>query len=503
MSSDPNPAATGPTLPRLLAAATLILTVLLSGCGGGGTTLAGGGTSGTGITQGSVTGFGSVVVNGTRFETSGADISIRGNDATQGDLAVGMVVTVRGQWDSGSGEGTARSIVYDDAFRGAISSDPTADGRFRVLGQVVQVTASTVFDLDVSTETPFAALAQGDRVAVSGHFDADGVLRATRVERPAPADGVRLRGRVADGSLNTETDRFELDGGQSVDYTVVITTGPYTEEELENRLAQASVVVVEGPGVDMDDVLNAKALSFPRGTLDDDVDDAQLEGLITSGTDWGSFAVSGQPVITVPGETEFDPRDPGNRPFSIGLRVEVEGSVDADSQLVAEQVELRPEGDLELEDAVAGIFPEAPQFETRLGVRVRVTDGTVFDFDDDARLPSFDALRDRWHLAGADFVEVDGFWDAESQHFAATHVEVEDEDDGCSVEGPIQEIETDPRVVRLLGIDVGVLDSVTLTDFVVGDVVEAEPDGNGNLVEDCTDGMSNAELQAEDDDVDD
>ena len=61
----------------------------LSTCGGiGGSEFAGGGTGGTGISTGSITGFGSVVMNGVHFRTDGnvAPGSRRKNCSTDGQI---------------------------------------------------------------------------------------------------------------------------------------------------------------------------------------------------------------------------------------------------------------------------------------------------------------------------------------------------------------------------------------------------------------------------------
>ena len=71
--------------------------VTLASCGGGGGGVASGGTGGTGITgvsQGPISGFGSVYVNGVRIHTGGAAITVDDNPGqTQAALGLGMVVT--------------------------------------------------------------------------------------------------------------------------------------------------------------------------------------------------------------------------------------------------------------------------------------------------------------------------------------------------------------------------------------------------------------------------
>ena len=77
---------------------------LLISCGsGGGGMTAGGGIGGTGvISSGTISAFGSIVVNGTEFDTSNAAIIVNGEEIGVGDefvqdnLDIGRVVTVEG-----------------------------------------------------------------------------------------------------------------------------------------------------------------------------------------------------------------------------------------------------------------------------------------------------------------------------------------------------------------------------------------------------------------------
>lgn len=484
MMASENPTAKAPirAICRLVLASALALGAGLSGCGGGSTNLAGGGTSGTGISQGSVTAFGSVVVNGVEFSTAGPDTEIRvpGNDqATETDLAVGMVVTVRGDWNPTTGLGTAERITYEDALRGPVSEIQPSAGTFRILGQLVRISANTVFDLGVDAQTPLAALNDGDHVAVSGHFAADGVLRATRVERPAALETVRLRGVVQ--AVDPESNRFTLAGGQTVDYDNLAEGGP----ELDPP-SDGDTVIAEGTlsgGVLLAEALRLLDAAQPVAEAGAEV---ELEGLITDGTDWEAFSVSGQPVVT-----QSPQGRPADSAFATGLRVEVEGRIDNAGRLVAEEVKLRPEGDLELEDIIADIDGDR-QFILRTGVPVQTTATTVFDLDEGDRRPAFGALDD------GDPVEVDGYWDQAAGTFVATRIELEDEDEGCSLEGLVEEATDNPPGIWMLGVFVEPLDVSNLQGL-VGSVVEAESE----RAEDCVDGMRNAEIDAADDDDDD
>ena len=139
----------------IMAAVTLLLLAGLAGCGGG----SGGGTSiasgigGTGkIASGSITGFGSIFVNGVEYNIDAANCSVDDTDVTgacQANLALGMVVAVEGTV-SGS-VGTATSVVFDANVEGPVSGLVTsADGftrSFSVLGINVTVDkGTTLFD---------------------------------------------------------------------------------------------------------------------------------------------------------------------------------------------------------------------------------------------------------------------------------------------------------------------------------------------------------------------
>ncbi len=83
---------------KLINPAIVGLTVLLiaSSCGEVelGSLFSGGGISGTGRFSGTITGFGSVFVNGVEIETTGAQISIDDISSVESDLKVGMKVQI-------------------------------------------------------------------------------------------------------------------------------------------------------------------------------------------------------------------------------------------------------------------------------------------------------------------------------------------------------------------------------------------------------------------------
>ena len=74
-----------------------------------------GGIGRTGIAQGPISTFGSVVVNGVRYDTSSASFTINGETGSESDLEVGQVVTVSGTIDDNGVDGSADDAEDLDA----------------------------------------------------------------------------------------------------------------------------------------------------------------------------------------------------------------------------------------------------------------------------------------------------------------------------------------------------------------------------------------------------
>jgi len=97
----------------------VVLACVLAACGGGGGgDLAGVGTGGTGTVSstvgvGPISGFGSVIISGVRYDDSAATVTDEdGNARTRADLKLGMVGAVSGSADFVAGTGVATGIRY-------------------------------------------------------------------------------------------------------------------------------------------------------------------------------------------------------------------------------------------------------------------------------------------------------------------------------------------------------------------------------------------------------
>jgi hypothetical protein len=410
---------------RLRALGVLLSTALgVIACGDGGN--GGGMTAGIdrgGITiaQGPITGFGSVIVNGVRWSTTGATILVDGATATEADLAIGQVVRVEGTLDAGGTTGTARSISFDDNVTGPIGSIDLANERFAVLGQIVQTSAATSFD-DSIVPRGLEGLAIGDVVEVSGLVAADGVINATRIERSAAADELEVRGEVS--GLDSGAQHFRINELE-VDYSAA-----QLEDFPASGPAEGDLVEVRGT-LDGEGTLIATRVEREDRTLRGDEDDeADFEGLVTRFVSATDFDVAGQPVTTN-AATEF--RDGTADDLVLGVNVEVEGEFDNSGRVVAEKVEFRRSAEVRIEALVDSIDTDADTLVV-LGVTVRATAATRFEDHSDADLERF-GIDD---LHAGDFVEIRAYSDGDA--LIATRIERDDTDDEVELRGRASEV---------------------------------------------------------------
>jgi len=303
-----------------------------SGCGGsgGGGSLAGGGIGGTGITaSGAITGFGSIFVNGIEFETVDASRDVDGeisvSDGTDDDtvLGIGMVVTVDGTLNDDGVTGTAKTIQYDPTVQGPVQGpivnvDPLTRS-FTVMGISVTVQNNTVF-----SNVTFDTLQPDDWVDVSGFFDPNGVLQATRLERMDGSEIV-VKGTVT-GLAGTA---FTLKVDQAASTYPVDTTAA---ELPDGGLADNQYVEVKGTLTGT--AIDAKSVELKsEGFVDAEF--VSIEGIVTDYVNNGDFRVAGQPVDA--SVAEFIPAGLVGS-LSDGVEVEVEGPIQG-GVLMASRVE--------------------------------------------------------------------------------------------------------------------------------------------------------------------
>ena len=191
----------------LAAATVLAVLVALVACGGGGV-----GSNGTGspvmvgLSVGTVSGLGSVIVDGTRHDDSAASVEVRrnGTDLDVGDVRLGHRVSLEFGADA-AGAQVLQRVELLPAVVGRVH-ERTAD-TLGVLGQTVTVNSDPARGPVTVFEAPLGSLADvrlGDAVEVhaltqrTGTAARDVRLVASRIAPRSSLSGVRVSGTVAD-----------------------------------------------------------------------------------------------------------------------------------------------------------------------------------------------------------------------------------------------------------------------------------------------------------------
>jgi hypothetical protein len=341
--------------------------LLLSGCGGG---VDSGGT-GTGsadqtLAIGTIAGFGSIIVNGVRFDDAAARVSDDDEQAQwPADLRLGMRVELSASaitTVAGTAQATASEVRVRSAMVGPVESIDEVAGSMRVLGQHVRVSATTV------VEGGLQSLSTGDVVRVHGTLDVSGGRYvATRIELWQGGIGYRLRGVIQALDLSGRT----LDiGALRVDWSMVAPTDP------GNALAPGREVALRLDPSPVSGMWRATALEVQAQVPITDRAEASVDGRITAFVSVTSFTVDGVPVNASAANFP-DGRDG----VTLGAKVEVEGRIET-GVLVARKVEIEDDdGDdesFELHGPIQAIDVPARSFVVR-GTTVRWSDATRFD----------------------------------------------------------------------------------------------------------------------------
>lgn len=403
--------------------ATGLLSALLSACGGAALLLAEGGISGTGISAGSITAFGSIFVNGVEYEVDQATFTRNGVQVGgQNEYAIGEYVTITGRVNPDGVTGTATSVDFNNALLGAVTT-VSADGiRLEVLGQQVSTNALTVF----SGFTLLTDLKAGNIVEVSGVRDTRGVLLATNIRLLSSSyvlgTTLELKGTI--GTVNVVSQSLTI-GSLTVDYSTAALqgfssglpeAGQYVEVKSQQALQGSTLIASEIE-------LKNTTLNLSEGT------EVELEGVITRFTSARDFSVNGMAVIT-DSSTKFEGGSGSD--LSLNALVEVEGTVNAFGIIVAEEVSIKESSTVsisELEGNITAINTDAQTFtlltSANVTYTVTVDASTIWEDESAANLPQMNFS----NLNVGDFLEVDARVSSNAQLLALRIKREDGEDD--------------------------------------------------------------------------
>lgn len=377
--------------------ATALLLILAACGGGGGLTVANGGIGGTGISSGPITAFGSIFVNGVKYDVDSASFTRNGVAASgQNEYFLGEYITVEGNVNADGVTGKASAVHFSRGLLGTVTAVSVDGKTLRVLGQGVQTNALTVFQgFSLLTD-----LALGNVVEVSGTRNASGELVASNIRllqaSYVPGETLEVKGTI--GSVDTTNQTFTL-SNLIVDYSPAVLqgfpsgipqAGQYVEAESQQALQGSRMIASEVK-------LKDTSTTYKEDT------EVELEGVITRFAASTDFSVNGV-VVTTNASTRFEGGTASN--LALNALVEIEGRVSAAGVIVAEKVEIKQSDSSEIDEldgTITAIDQVAQTF--RLGIyTVSVNTSTLWEDESDADIPQMNFS----HLNISDYLEIKG-----------------------------------------------------------------------------------------------
>lgn len=395
------------------AAALFAAAAGLVACGGG---VGSGGTGiSAGVAQGTVNGFGSVVVDGLRFD----DRNVAARREDEPGLERATEVRLGQRVELAYEAGTASRLLVRAALAGPVASVVAPD-RFVVLGQTVLVNS----DAAAGPVTQFgggytgaAAVLAGDVIEVHGliGMQAGGqVVQATRIDRLAvPPTSLKVSGIVA--ALGTGAASTFVIGGLTVDAATatVLPMGRHLVDGQRVTVWASPATLMNGAGATPS--LTATQVRIER--LGAEGEEATLSGAIGALDALATrFELDG--VTVRYGAATIGP---AGTTLANGQYVRVRGRVQADGSVQAGSVTLR-DGRNEAEAELKGNIGDYDAATQTFRVRDVAVDASG------AQIESCPGGT----LAGGLYVEVEGRLGATG--VLATEVHCEDEPGGATIE---------------------------------------------------------------------
>ena len=289
---------------------------------------------------GPITGFGSVIVNGIKFDDSAATVAKDASNILISNLRLGMTIEVTGKRPLvaitsstsviSATNATADVIRVFSELKGPVQTVTAGSNKLMVLGISIAVDSSTVFDgiSGISGINGIGAIKVGDSVEVYGFRNlSTNEITATRIEaQSAPATTtpvpVALKGSVA--ALDATLKTFTVNG-QLVKYPNIIVTG---------NLANAAVVEVRGTAPSSGGFVTATSVSVATLSTPIEAQELVITGIVTDFVSRGQFKVNG--TIVDASSANLSSGQIGL--IANGIRCEVHGRV-TQSILRATQIE--------------------------------------------------------------------------------------------------------------------------------------------------------------------
>jgi Domain of unknown function (DUF5666) len=420
----------------------LLTALFIAACGhhggGGGTQQSSDSAFASGVEIGPITGFGSVIVNGTEFQAKDVvqnriklpfdnftSAAIQPGVKPEGMLRTGMIVRVKWSRDA-AGHKVYENIEFRPDLRGPIDDTaafPATGSTFKVMGRTVQFDTATTFDsirdlADLKSEVEVQL--RRPELEISGTVDDSGVLHATRIARKAQDfNGLTTKLVQIGGAITAvpSVSSFNIGG------IAVSTTGATFANMTAADIAAGLIVEVKGTlsGTTISNVRIEKKLALAAVQ---DVDSFRCKGIVTAAglaTD-SSFSMLiplGQVKVTTNSTTQFLKGATVVTAAAVvgaGANLEVEGELQADGSILAAKVAVEVEKMVKLEGNVANAATDVSVANNTIklnGVTVNVVNAMKIDSS------ATTAILTMGNIVNNDHLQIVGFLDASGKVIAS------------------------------------------------------------------------------------
>lgn len=425
-------------------ACSIVLTWFLVGCSADSSQFAdNGGIGGTGISQGTITAFGSIFVNGVEWSLGGAAVELDGRAGSETELRLGMNVRIVGEVAPDGLSGTAARVEFDDSIEGPIADVPVVtapDGlekSFTILGQTITVSEQETLFADGAS---FAGLAMDQVVEISGFSAESGSIRATRVALrgvfPAVSN-VTLHGAVLNLVKNPDGSGIFDIGSITIRYL----NSTEFEDFARADLVVGSVVDVAGELRVSGTEIDADEVELDEGGLGQlNAEDVEVEGFVSDFVSISNFRVAGIPVDASEASIE-----PNGFVVANGLLVEVEGRLEA-GLLIADELESEEEesGEIAIGAAVTSVDVSSREV-TVLGVVVFADGDTEIQDESDG-----DENFQFEEIQVGDWLKIEGF-EAGPSRVRAKQIARDSAGQDVKLRGPVTSLDRTLPALSVLG----------------------------------------------------
>ncbi len=350
-----------------LAVAGLATSLFLAACGGGSGSAAGSASptpTASDSAVGSISGFGSVIVNGVRYDDSSSTVADdTGVSRASSSLGLGMMVELKGL-NNDDGTGSASAITVFSETQGPISAMNATAGTFSILGLGVTTSASTVY-ADVAG---LSGLANGSNVEVYGLRNGN-TIAASRIELKTPAAGatvIKLRGAIS--GLSASASTFTV-GNTTVNFAnaTVTPSAAALADGVFVKISSTALPTGAVVAANKVHVIGARQFGLEHGSR------SELEGLVSGYQSISNFTIAG---VTVDATNATFLRGTAAA-LANGARLEIKGTV-SNGILIARLVKFEDASgtdSFELHGAVT-VFTSLSNFVVR-GITVDASASTV------------------------------------------------------------------------------------------------------------------------------